>query len=102
MLLKQRRRALPFLGYRKLVARYNSGRDNKSFNRSGVSGLLIRETRMLLDLDRRPVNSTVMWLFLDVEIFAVIPGGVSLAAAALLFVALKKVDLIKTTGRPSS
>ena len=39
-----------------------------------------------------------MWLFLDVEIFAVIPGVASLAAAALLFVALKKVDLIKRRG----
>ena len=44
------------------VARYNLGRPNKSLNRSGVSGLLIRETRMLLELDRRPVNSTVIAL----------------------------------------
>src|SRR5207244_5651558 len=43
----------------KTAARYNLGRDNNSLNRSGVSGLLIRKTRMLLDLDRRPVNSTV-------------------------------------------
>src|SRR5205814_5162360 len=56
---QQRRHALPFLGYRKPVARYNPGRDNKSLNRSGVSGLLIRKTRMLLEFDRRPVNSTV-------------------------------------------
>ena len=34
-------------------------RANTSFNRSGISGLGIRKTRMLLELDRRPVNSTV-------------------------------------------
>jgi len=38
-----------------------------------------------------------MWLFLDVEIFAFIPGVMSLVAAALLFIALKKADLIKRT-----
>src|SRR5437588_6143147 len=46
----------------KTAARYNLGRDNKSLNRSGVSDLRIRTTRMLLELDRRPVNSTVMLL----------------------------------------
>jgi hypothetical protein len=32
----------------KQVARYNPGRDNKSLNRSGFSGLGIRKTRMLV------------------------------------------------------
>ena len=39
-----------------------------------------------------------MCLFLDVEIFAVLPGVASLAAAALLLVALIKVDFIKRRG----
>ena len=43
----------------KLVARYNPRRDNKSLNRSGVSRLRIRKTRMLFVVDRRPVNSGV-------------------------------------------
>ena len=45
------------LGLRKPVTMF--GRDNKSLNRSGISGLRIRKTRRLLDIVRRPVNSTV-------------------------------------------
>jgi hypothetical protein len=41
MLVLSERRALPFPGYRKAVARYNPGQDNKSLDASGVSGLLI-------------------------------------------------------------
>ena len=37
---QQRRRAFPFLGYRKPVARYNLGRHNKSLDASGGSVLL--------------------------------------------------------------
>ena len=40
-LLTHGRRALPFPGYRKPVARYNPGRDNKSLDASGTSGLVI-------------------------------------------------------------
>jgi hypothetical protein len=36
-LVVSERRALPFLAYRKSVARYNPGRDNKSFDASGGS-----------------------------------------------------------------
>src|SRR5207245_257048 len=38
------------------------GRLTNSFKRSGVSGLLIRKTRMLFAVVRRPVNSIVGWL----------------------------------------
>jgi hypothetical protein len=42
-------REIPFLGYRKPVARYNQGRYNKSLDASGTSGLVID-------------NLSVMWL----------------------------------------
>jgi hypothetical protein len=45
-----------------VVAHTRAAQPNTSFNRSGVSGLLIRKTWMLLELDGRPVNSIVRCL----------------------------------------
>ena len=68
---------------------------NKSLDASGGSELRASAKSKGQRFQRRPVNSDLMLLLLHGEIFLFIPGVFSLAAAALLLVALKKVAAIE-------